>query len=324
MPDFGLTEKPKNKTLQLWETPKKDKGLNKTHFSNTIEKGTTHQADLLFMPVDKGYPYILVVVDVGSRKVDAEPIKNKDSSNIKKAFKTIYSRKHISMPTVMIQTDPGAEFNNPIVKKYFEDKNVFMRFGRVGRSQQQAIVEAMNKKIAKALFNAMYAIEIETNEVNNEWVDNLPILIKLINRSTKHKIKKIEESKSPVCSGDSCKLLDVGQKVHVILEEPREFLTDKKLIGKFRATDMRFEKQLRTIEQVILKPDLPPLYKVSGIKHTAFTKNQLKIIENEQIVEKATTQPKAKPKPKPVENNEVAKKVATRTRTIKPNSKYLD
>ena len=64
---FGLSNVPRNyknnqEVYNLFKTPKKDK-ISPVFYN--FEKDHTHQADLLFMPDDKGYKYCLCVVDVG-------------------------------------------------------------------------------------------------------------------------------------------------------------------------------------------------------------------------------------------------------------------
>lgn len=283
--NFGLYLKKKDKVdklqYKLFQIPTKDHGANMPHLDPAIQKGTIHFADLLTMPNDGGYKYILVVADAGSRYVDGEPIKNKESKTVLLAFKTIYERKYLKgLPTTMLQVDSGSEFKG-VVAQHFKDNNIIVKVAKAGRHRQVALVEAYNGVIAKALFNAMYAKEIETNKTNKNWVDNLPKVIKLINKNVQKKQKKFRKlrklDKSPSCDGDSCKLLEIGTKVHAILDEPREYIGNKKLIGKFRATDMRFDPIERKVEQIILRPNNPPMYKVSGIKHVAYTKNQLQI-----------------------------------------------
>ncbi len=78
-----------------------------------------HQADLLFLPHDKlprgrkVYKYALTVVDVASRYKEAEPLTSKDSTEVAKAFQTIYRRSSskgaLKWPQ-MLQVDPGREF----------------------------------------------------------------------------------------------------------------------------------------------------------------------------------------------------------------------
>ena len=48
-----------------------------------------HQADILFLPSDRGYKYLLVVVDISTRLIDAEQLKDKNASSVVKGFKKI-------------------------------------------------------------------------------------------------------------------------------------------------------------------------------------------------------------------------------------------
>ena len=66
--------------------PTKDKGIDAPHFPE-FKDGYYHQADLLFLPSDDDYKYCLVVVDVGSKIVDARPLKSKESKEIVKLSK---------------------------------------------------------------------------------------------------------------------------------------------------------------------------------------------------------------------------------------------
>lgn len=276
---FGIyvsKKKKSNKTLydELFKKPIKDTGLNETKTDPSIKPGYIHQADLLTMPTDKGFKYALVVVDVGSRLTDSEPIKNKNADTVLNAFKTIYKRDTLSLPKAILQVDSGTEFKS-VVKKYFTDNKIYVKYGKPDRHKQQAIVESKNGTIAKGLFKPMYEKEIETGKINTEWVDNLKHIIKLINDNSFK--PKQTASKSPVCEGDSCKLLEIGTNVRIILDAPKEYLTGQKLHGKFRATDPRWSTEVYKITDIIVKPNSPPLYLVNGIKNTAFTKNELQV-----------------------------------------------
>ena len=71
---------------KIMKFPPRDKENNAPKFY-TIDKDIIHQADLLFLPNDKGFKYLLVVVDIGSRHVDAQPIRKKDVQVVKTALK---------------------------------------------------------------------------------------------------------------------------------------------------------------------------------------------------------------------------------------------
>ena len=148
-----------------------------------FKEGYLQQADLLFMPTDAfGFKYALVVVDAHSRKLDAEPIKNKDSSTIIKAFTKIYKRGILKYPTIM-GFDPGSEFKNKEVKSYFTDNDVYVKYGQVNRHRQQSLVEGKNYILGINLNKIMNAKELETGKTSKQWTKYLPKLIELLNKN---------------------------------------------------------------------------------------------------------------------------------------------
>jgi hypothetical protein len=289
--DFGITPVTdhdllqKQKLYNLYKKPIKDKGVNMPHI-DVREPNITHQADLLFLPNDNGYRYALVVVDCNNGLTDAVPLKSKESKDVLAGFKKIYQRGPLKIPQ-NLQVDSGAEFKGD-VKKYFDDKHVYVRAGLPGRHRMQALAERRNQTIGTALLMRMTSQELLTGSVSNEWVDDLPVVIDAINKQVKLKPKK-KYPDVPVCKGDSCNLLKVGTIVRVILDEPRDLVTMQRLPGKFRSGDIRFDPKPRIIKQVLLKPGQPPTYLVDGdvgpnkIRPVAYTKNQLQVVpEDEQ------------------------------------------
>lgn len=125
----------KQELENLYKRPKKNSKINEPHYP-IIEPDYVQQADLLHLPNDNGYKYVLVVVDLGSRLTDVEPLKDKTSETVKKAFKSIYKRNILKMP-YRLETDPGSEFKG-VVKTYFEKHGARIRYGKPGRHRQQA------------------------------------------------------------------------------------------------------------------------------------------------------------------------------------------
>jgi hypothetical protein len=290
---FGKVNKKSKKKDELldnlYKTPKRDSAINTPHYQ-PVGPNVTHQADVLFLPEDNNFKYLLVVVDVRTRKVDAEPLKKKDNVTVLSAFKNIYARNILKLPKNM-EIDPGAEFKGS-VREWLDKNKVAVRVGKVGRHRQQAIVERMNQTIAKALFRRMAGQELLTGEVSREWVDDLPKLIEIINKRTKER-KVLVLPDDPVCEGDACQLLAIGTNVRAIAEEPRDPVTGNKLHGKFRATDQRWNSATRVIKQILLKPGYPPLYLLDGnsgrlkVEPIAYTKGQLQVIpDNEKQPDK--------------------------------------
>lgn len=263
---------------KLQQIPRKDKGVNIPH-TEVFEKNSSQQADLLSMPNDNGYKYILVVVDLATKAVDAEPLKRKTPDAVLQALKKIYSRKYLNIPKDFLGTDQGTEFKG-VVKEYMNNHGVIMKYGKAGRHRQQAVVEAKNYLIGKVLNTRMLGQELLTNETSREWVEDLPRVIKAMNKHlTKPEPKGI--TPSPMCQGDSCNLLDKGTKVRIILDEPKD-IHGHRLHGKFRAGDLRYDRTIRTIEQIYIRPNQPPTYRVSRIPNVAYTRNQLQLVSKKE------------------------------------------
>ena len=84
--DLDLKKPTKNNILDnLLKLPKKDNNINTPHHV-TDEVNTIQQADLLYLPDDNGFKYLLVVVDLGSRLMDAEALKNRDAITVRNAM----------------------------------------------------------------------------------------------------------------------------------------------------------------------------------------------------------------------------------------------
>ena len=290
---LGVIEKGKAKSevLELMKPPKKAKGQNMAHFE-AFEMNAAQQADLLFLPTDPdGSKYALVVVDVFSRLADAQPIKNKEPATVLKAFKAIYARKVLSKPTIILQVDAGSEFKG-VVKKWFNDQKVAIRVGKPGRSRQQALAERMNFLLGKMIGAKQNQIELSTGQPSTAWTALLPKIMSIYNREMRKKIKKRptvkSKMKSPTCKGDACVMFQVGTLVHAVLDKPTAITTGKRMIGGFRAGDLRWEINPRKIVRVFINPGQPPMYRLQGRKNVAYTKNQLLLYKPSKKVIKYT------------------------------------
>ena len=277
---FNIGKKPNQTSLekfvaQMTREPTPDKGFNVPKHTSSNKDGI-HQLDLLFLPHDGKYKYLLVAVDIATRSSDFEPIIDKKSSTVVNAIKNIYDRKYLDIP-YMFQVDDGSEFKDEF-KKYVNDNNRGVRTAQTARHRQQSIVEKWNQFIGKALNYRMVFAEIETGKPNREWVKNLPRLRKFMNDNFKRKPKEIPFDE-PVCKGNSCDLLDVGTVVHVQLDKPRA-IGNTSINERFRTGDLRWSDPA-LIDDVLLTPGLPPLYVIDGYPNVAYTKNQLLIARDQ-------------------------------------------
>lgn len=265
-----------NELYNLYKKPKKDSEDETPRFQDYPDN-YIHQCDLLFLPNDNGYKYALTVADIGGKRhCDAEPIKTKESKEVLQAIQKIYSRK-ILQPPKGLQCDSGSEFKGDF-QAYFKSKKIPIRYGKPDRHNQQAIVERRNQSIGALLFRRMSAQELITGEPDPQWVDELPKVIRHINNTT-NPVKPRTTTK-PLCSGNSCTLLSEGTKVRIQLSHPIDVATGNKLKGKFRSTDIRWNPNVKSIEQAILLPGQPVMYQIDGVR---YTRNQLQVVsENEK------------------------------------------
>lgn len=289
---------------KLLRRPVKDKSNQKARYIRGFQKDLVHQADLLSVYEDSGYKYILVVVDAGTRLFDAVPLKSKTSSDVLAAFKKIYGGKILKSPA-NLQVDKGTEFHGDVLK-WFLSIDTQVRYGRTARHRQQALVEARNRSIATMLYKRMMQEEFITGQKSTEWVGFLPQVIQTLNNKTKaHNKELAKKAARPPPKRPVEIVLEQGTKVRPILEQPIGNLDGSPLTGHFRATDIRFDPEVRTIVQVMLHPGKPAMYVLNNphskqaaevyhpkseikspldneIENVAYTRNQLQVVTDDE------------------------------------------
>jgi hypothetical protein len=256
------------------------KNTTMPHFTTNLPKDERHQADTLYLPNDNGHKYALVVVDVGTRMIDAEPMKGRTGDDTVEAIKKIYKRNILSAP-VVITCDQGTEFKGEF-KTYCKNNNIYVRYGKKYRHRQTALAEKANARISRPLFKRMLEEEVLTEKTSRQWISQLPKVIKQLNEERK-KIKLEPEKDIFECHGDDCDMLEQGTTVRVILDAPVDFVTEDRLHGySFRHTDTRWSKTKHIITKTFILPNQPPLYCVDNDENTAYTKSQLLVVDDKQ------------------------------------------
>lgn len=281
--DFGIAKIPnkeevlKNEELyNLYKKPKKDKGKEMPHVVGVKPK-VIYQCDLLYMPTDKDYSFVLVVVDISTGFTDCYPLKSRTAKETLEAMKKILLRNPLKGgPKYKLECDNGSEFKKEF-RKYFEDKDIVIRYGKPGRSRNQAFAESRNNTIATKLFQRMTAEELINGEKSVEWVDDLPIIVNAINKYLKKNSRKVPSDIDTYTTQDTI-LLDTGDKVRVMLDKPQEATGDKIGNQRFRATDIRWNPKISTVTNVIFGEG-PILYQVDD-KPTSYTYNQLQFVRD--------------------------------------------
>ena len=283
---FSISKAPKDfkkkqELYKLFEVPKKEL---MPRFYN-FEANNTHQADILYLPDDRGFKYCLVVVDIATSRMDAQPLRIIDSDTVLRAILGIYKRGFLKMPTELI-TDQGSEFKGTFAK-YFKSHKIYLKNAIAGRHRQVATVEKMNQILGTVIHMKMYANELLTGELNREWLDDLPDVINKINERYSHKPFTEEElmkrSRNPLNIKQN--IIPIGTRVRVALDEPRDIL-DKKLHGKFRSSDPRWTTEIYKVINFIIDPFEPILYEIdkptAKNEKVAYTKERLQVVNDNE------------------------------------------
>ncbi|KAH7714306.1 hypothetical protein AAVH_18325 [Aphelenchoides avenae] len=140
---------------------------------------TDWQADLNVLTKLKddndGYRYLLVCVDVLSRKMFAEPVLKKDAAHMRAAFDAIFER--AGTRPWRLYTDSGTEFESAAMRRYFDSKDILKYHSSPQRALHAAVAERANRTIKDRLYK--YFSEYNTRR----WTNAIQHIVDAINRS---------------------------------------------------------------------------------------------------------------------------------------------
>lgn len=155
----------------------------RTHFPRraTVVKGIDdayYQADLLQMSEykreNKGYAFILTIINCFSKVAMAIPLKNKTSIEVANAMKNVLKVAKIRL----LQTDDGGEFFNKTMRKLLEVHGV--RHYSSKSEVKCAIIERFNRSL-RLLIHKQFSLQ-----GNHVWYNILEKLLKIYN-NRKHR-----------------------------------------------------------------------------------------------------------------------------------------
>lgn len=173
---------------------------------------------------NKGYTFILTVIDVFSRLAFAVPLKKKNASTMTAAFEPIL-KKH---KTKYLQTDRGVEFTNKSFQAMLKKHNVKF-FTTKNEDIKASLVERFNRTLKKKIYRYF------TFKNTYKYTDVLPALIESYNNSFHGTI-----GMSPAAV-DSSNMGTVFHNIHAprSIKKPKFKVGDKVRISKLKG---RFDK----------------------------------------------------------------------------------
>lgn len=150
-----------------------------------VSRGLNYQwqADLVEMQhysrENKGYRYILTVIDIFSRFAYALPLKNKTGIEVANALDMLFQKQ----APKFLQCDRGLEFYNIHVRRVLEKYNV--ELFSIYSEKKAAIVERFNRTLKEKMFRMF------TFQGNYKWFDKLQDLVSAYNNSYHRTLKNI-------------------------------------------------------------------------------------------------------------------------------------
>ena len=262
--------------------PNKNYETNKTMIKSIDD---TWSSDLLDMndygiKNNKGYRYILVIVDNFSKFGWTIHLKNKYAQSITDAFSQII--KTSRRKPNLLETDDGKEYVNKIFKEFLNN-NKIKRYSRY-TDKGAVFAERFNRTIRNLLKKPVF------EKGNADLLSELPSIIKQYNITVHHstKMKPIDASKKSnekiVYSNlqDKRKILNpkykLGQLVHTA--------DIKRVFSKGDSTNYSYK--LYTITEVI--HDTIPSYRINYLperyNENLLLPTKLTLDENNQVMEK--------------------------------------
>jgi hypothetical protein len=241
------------------------------------EPNFNQMADLLQLPKDKGYQYLLVVLDLATNKFDIEQMKTTSSRECLDAYKKIIKRGILKKPIISIKTDGGSEFKKEF-NKYFYDNNILHKTSVAYRKKQMSPVENLNKSIGRIIMNYLNDKSIETNTEYTNWIDILETIRKSLNEFRERdldKLKQYQNQHNNINLNEKPKY-EIGDYVHYKLDAPTDIYGNK-LKNGFRQGDIIYSVDTKQIVDILYYHDTPYFrYKLKDLPNVSYSDFELK------------------------------------------------
>ena len=227
------------------------------------------QADLIEYPrreythSNRGYRFILIIIDCFSKMVYACPVKRKNADYMTQAFESIF-RKFDQFPNSLI-TDQGLEFYNASVQKLLTSYGI-NHYHTVTKTKWKA---SMAERVIRTLKSRLEKYFYHTK--TKRWIDFLPQLVRNYN-STPH--RTIGMAPNQVTDQNSSAIYkrvfgDTNLKTipRLVIGDKVRILIDKSIFSK--GYTQNWSEKIYLIKQVIQKSGIV-WYKIEDVD-----KNQL-------------------------------------------------
>lgn len=269
---------------KLMQPPKKE--IKYPHLQ-LFSPNTLHEVNVLYLPNDKGYKYVISLIDCYNGLCKVLPMKTLKMSDIIEKLELMYKTPLLKYPNC-IQAD--NQFNIKEFKDWCDSHNINYKASEPGNHRQNAFVERLNQTLGKYIGEIQLNAELETNKPSFAWTKYLPEIENELNNNKLHHMSKDFHIKEPNLQNDiiinknNNYVIENGTKVRLKMESEAESLQGEKLFGKARANDIKWHfKPIYEVVDSFFVPNDPILYKIKNTE-TQKVKKALYVAERLQII----------------------------------------
>jgi len=181
---------------------------------------------------NKGFKYLLNVIDLFSKYVYSIPLKSKSQHEVANAFEKLF----INNKPDKLWTDQGSEFINKIFKKFLNDNNIELY--HVHNEEKACVIERFNRTLGEMIERHLTA----TNSKN--YINKLQYLIDKYNNNNKHSTIEMTPLPATDPNNVSLVLFNSQKNYKYNFDNPKFNVGDRVRIYSYKS---KFDKDIRVI-----------------------------------------------------------------------------
>ena len=175
-----------------------------------------------FSKWNKGYRYLLMVIDVFSKYVWIVPLKDKKGESVTEAFKKIFKE---GRKPQYLWVDKGKEFYNKHVKDLLEKNGIHIY--STENEEKSSVVERWNRTIKSKMWKQF------TVQGNTMYLDMLPKVVNQYN-NTKHSSIKMTPFEASNKKNEGTVYFNLYGDMETSKQKPKFKIGDKVQISKYK------------------------------------------------------------------------------------------
>lgn len=211
---------------------------------------------------NKGYTFVLLVVDSLSKFIYCEPIKKKNATSVYDAFVKIFKKSKIYPKN--LQTDMGTEFYNRKLKKLFEEHGInhYSTYSTIKSAFAERSIRSIKQKI-------FMNFALRNNYIYHDILQDI-----------------VNEYNNTIHSKTKFKPIDVDDKIakqllKTVYYEPKVFISRPKFSVGER---VRISKQKKFFEKGYTSKWRSEIFRVKKINYTNPITYMLEDLNNENVM----------------------------------------